>query len=136
MKNGYVTYRKHIKTERQLEIAVDETLEKSSNLLPKSDTEVLHPNGFSCLSSTQLPTYACIIHLFELCLYYQYIFKTVVSGFFTPAKTLPNSKSCPHLRLHTYFEKPEQLTDCLCLRRITAKILSDHCHSTCCAHQH
>lgn len=81
---------------------------------------------YICMYYTSLwITFILPIHLQDSCL-----------GFFTPVKTLPSSKSCPHLRLHTYSEKPEQLTNCLCLRRITAKILSYHCHSTCCARQH
>lgn len=80
------------------------------------------------------------MHVLYISLNYVYITSTfsrqLFQVFFTPAKTLPNSKSCPHLRLHTYFEKPEQLTDCLCFRGITAKILSDYCYSTCCALQH
>lgn len=79
------------------------------------------------------------MHVLYISLNYVYITSTfarqLFGFFFTPVKTLPNSKSCPHLRLHIYSEKPEQLTSCLCLRRITAKILSDHCHSTC-ARQH
>lgn len=56
--------------------------------------------------------------------------------FFSAVRTLTNSKSCPDLRLHTYSEKPEQLTNCLWLRGIIAKILSDQCHFICCAWWH
>lgn len=59
------------------------------------------------------------MHILYISLNYIYItctFARQFFGVFTPVNTLPNSKSCPHLRLHTYSEKPEHLTNCLCLK--------------------